>query len=577
MITKSQIDAAKGEKKPRLVLKNANVINVFTTAVETCDVAIEEGKIVGLGNYEGEKELDLTGKYLASGFIDGHIHLESSMVMPTEFEKAVVPHGTTAVVTDPHEISNVAGVDGIKFMLEATEKLKMDAYFVLPSCVPATKLDESGAELHAEDLEQFWSEKRVMGLAEVMDYFAVLGCEKDMAAKINGAKIRNKVVDGHAPMLTEKQLNAYICAGIESDHECNNIEEAMEKLKRGQYVMVREGTAAKNLHSLLDLFQEPFCSRAMLATDDKHPGDLLRVGHIDEIVRQAVKWGADPICALKMASFVPAQYFGLKNQGAVAPGYRADLVVFDNLENINVLQVYKDGELIAEHGQMLSETQSQIDKNDYKRIYNSFNIKALSPADFELATSGKKQRVICLTPGELLTTEEVVEFSTDKACSAGVAPSRDIVKLAVLERHKASGHIGLGYLGGYGLKTGAVATSIAHDSHNLIVAGTNDDDMALVSNIVREMGGGIAVVNEGKVLAKLPLAVGGIMSELSLEETDKALELAKETAYQLGVSKTIDPFMTLAFTSLPVIPNLRLITYGLVDVQKQEIVDIFLD
>lgn len=570
---KRRIACAAGREKAELVLKNARVVNVFTNRLETADVAVDGGFIVGVGTgYEGEREVDLAGKILCPGFIDGHIHLESSMVAPSEFAGAVLPHGTTAVVTDPHEIANVAGCEGIDYMLHATENLDLDVFVMLPSCVPATGLDESGAVLEAEDLERYYANGRVLGLAEMMNsYGTVLGDEK-ILRKVENALAAGGVVDGHAPLLTGRELNAYAAAGVQSDHECSQIDEAVEKLSRGQWIMVRQGTAAQNLKALLPLFGEPYYQRCMLATDDKHPGDLLRGGHMDFIMREAVKGGADPIHAIRMATLHTAQYFGLRNRGAVAPGYLADLVVLSDLEQFRVEQVYKDGALTAENGktvkEMVGDDQTAGDAAQagrWSRVFDSFHMKELTAADLELTgRPGMKRRVIRLTPGELLTTEEIVPW--EEGLGEG------ILKMAVAERHGGSGRIGLGYLSGYGLKAGAVASSIAHDSHNLIMVGTNDADLALAGNRVRQLRGGLVLVKDGEILGELALPVGGLMSAESVEETDRKLEQLKELVYGLGVSRDIDPFMTLSFASLPVIPSLRLNTYGVVDVNRQQIV-----
>ncbi|MDO4330117.1 MAG: adenine deaminase [Lachnospiraceae bacterium] len=611
---KKEIMAASGEKKAKLVLKHAKIINVFTESIEEGDIAVEAGHIVGIGSYEGEKEIDLKGRYVCSGLIDGHIHLESSMVLPEEFQRAVLPHGTTAVITDPHEIANVAGIPGIQYMMKSAEGLMMDVYFMMPSCVPASRLDESGAVLRASDLNPFYSRKRVRGLAEMMDSAGIVGCEEGYLEKLEEAASRSKIIDGHAPFLSGKALNAYITAGIRSDHECSNFEEAREKLARGQWIMIREGTAAKNLEQLMGLFDAPYYQRAMLVTDDKHPGDLLRGGHIDGIIRMAVKRGADPIRAIKMGSYHPALYFGLTGKGAVAPGYEADLVVFDDLENMKIWQVYKAGKLAAENGActeaVLKKKKTLVwSRQVEERVFHSFHLKPIQPEDLKLEPEPEKlksgpeglesepeklksepgacaqemeradrriyQRVIDLVEKELITKERITEWKNVEGFAPGVDISRNIVKLAALERHHGTGHIGLGFLGNYGLRKGAVATSIGHDSHNLVIAGTNDADMALAGNRVIENEGGLAVAVDGVVLADLPLPVAGLMAELPLEEVDRRLEEMKAMLEQLGVPKEIDAFMTLAFVSLPVIPKLRLNTYGIIDVAEQKIVKPF--
>ena len=566
--------ASIGKIAPQLVLKNGKFVNVFTNQLESGDIAIHNGYIVGIGDYSGKEDdfntkyIDCTGKILCPGFIDGHIHIESSMLSPGEFATAVVPHGTTAVVTDPHEIANVAGKLGIEYMLESTKGLPLDVYFVLPSCVPATSLDESGATLEAEDLEEFFDNPRVLGLAELMNSYGTLLGDEGIFRKLAITKEYNKIVDGHAPGLQGKGLNGYITAGVISDHECSTIEEAKEKFSRGQWIMIREGTAAKNLDALMPLFQPPYCYRCMLVTDDKHPGDIIEYGHVDYLIRKAVSNGADPILAVKMATIQPAEYFGIKNTGAIAPGYKADIAVVDNLHDMNVIEVYKEGKLEAQNKKIINTNLSSIkDINKFHKVYTSFHMKELKPEDFMVKETGEFMRVIELVDGELLTNEVILPYN-----GTGVDTEQDIVKLAVAERHLNTGHIGIGFLKGYGLKNGAVASSIAHDSHNLIIVGTNDLDMSIAANCVRKNQGGLALVSEGKILGELPLPIAGLMCDEKAEEVEEKLGKMKKEAVRLGVSKGIDPFMTLAFISLPVIPDIRLTTYGLVKVDTQELI-----
>lgn len=607
-----RILAASGASKASLVLKHARVVNVFTETLEEADVAIEGGFIVGVGSYDGVEEVDLGGMILCPGFMDGHIHLESSMVSPGDFCRAVLPHGTTAVITDPHEIANVAGTAGIRYMMEATEDLDLDVFFMLPSCVPSTGLDESGAVLDAAALEPFYKSERVLGLAELMNSYGTVKADAGILEKVGAALASGKLVDGHAPFLAGTGLNAYVTAGVTSDHECSDIEEAREKYARGQWIMVREGTAAKNLEALMPLFEAPYYQRSMLVTDDKHPGDLIRYGHIDYIIRSAVKRGADPVRAIKMGSFNTASYFGIKNRGAVAPGYLADLVLLKDLESFEVLRVWKAGKVVAENGVCLAEPVEEKNWDDSikDRVFHSFHMEEIKEEELvmpELADggAGKTLRVIGLMPDQLITTEMLVPYAplapgladeSGEASAAGetgasgvtsapdasgkmqpveagcLAPGVDIVKLAVFERHHHTGHVGLGFLGGYGLKKGAVASSIAHDSHNLIIAGTNDADMVLAGNCVRKNRGGLAVVVDGKLIGELPLPIGGLMTGASADEVEKTLEYLKGELRKLGIPETVDPFMTLGFVSLPVIPKLRLNTYGVIDVDSQSVV-----
>ena len=575
-LLREQVAAATGSKKAELVLKNAQIVNVFTQSVETGDIAIEGGYIVGIGNYEGITEKDLGGAYVCPGFLDGHIHIESSMTSPGEFERAVVPHGTIAVITDPHEIANVAGTAGIRFMMQSAQKLELDVYFMLPSCVPATDLDESGAELLAKDLEPFYADEKVLGLAEMMNAFGVTHGDKGCFEKLVQARSLKKAIDGHAPALSGKELNAYVTAGIRSDHECSDFEEAKEKFARGQWIMIRQGTAAKNLKALMGMFEDPYYQRCLLVTDDKHPGDLIRIGHIDAIIREAVSMGADPIRAIRMGTLNAAAYFGLHDMGAVAPGYKADLAVFDDLRTLNVKQVYKGGKLVAENGKMLHQKEKNTDWSTEikERVFHSFHRVPITVEELQLKeTTGTHQRVIDMVAHELITKERIEEWKELPGVAPGVDISRDIVKLAAIERHKNTGHVGLGFLGKYCLKKGAVATSIGHDSHNLVIAGVTDEDMVLAGNRVIENGGGLAIALEGKVLADLPLPIGGLMADEPVEVVDEKLEHMKKLSVELGISEDIDAFMTLAFISLPVIPKLRLNTYGVIDVEKHQVVE----
>ena len=565
---KALISSARGEVKADLVLKNAKILNVFTGELEEGDVAVTEGYIAGIGDYEGKEEIDVRGKVICPGLIDSHIHIESSMTSPAEFAKAVVPHGTVAVVADPHEIANVAGEDGISFMLESSKDLPLDVFFMLPSCVPATPLDEAGAVLDADSLAHFYDEERILGLAELMNSFGTVRGDENIIRKIIGVESHGRCIDGHAPMLTGNELNAYVAAGVMSDHECSVFEEAEEKLRRGQLIMIREGTAAQNLEKLLPLFEDKYCDRCLLVTDDKHAGDLISKGHIDYIIRKAIKAGKSPINSIRMATINAATYFGLKDRGAVAPGYAADLIVVSGLEDFNVEKVFKNGRLVSENGRMTVEVNKpDIDEEKYRKVFHSFNMCEIKPDDLKVVGEGSKKRVIKLIPGEILTDEMIVD----------AADTEDINKIAVIERHKNTGHIGVGFVTGYGLKKGAIASSIAHDSHNLIVAGANDEDMALAANTVRENEGGLAVVLEGRILSSLSLPIGGLMCDMDVREVEEKLSEMKDQARLLGVPEGIDPFMTLAFTALPVIPKLRILTKGVVDVGTQSCVPVMIE
>lgn len=569
---KRLIDVAMGRIEPDLVLKGARVLNVFTEQLEEKDVAICGGYIAGLGVYDGKNEIDLSGMILIPGLMDGHIHLESSLLTPVQFERGSLPHGTTAVVCDPHEIANVAGTNGIDYIMKLCEPLDMRVFFNMPSCVPACPMEESGETLEADDLRPYYDRKNVLGLAEVMNSVGVIDADEKLLQKIADAKEKRRIVDGHAPFLSAKALCAYTAAGVRSDHECTTPQEAIEKIARGQWIMVREGTAAKNLNALLPVCRPPYCYRAMLCTDDRHPEDLLNEGHIDAIIRKAIKNGVDPVIAVKMGSLNVAAYFGIGDCGAIAPGYRADLAVISDLNKIDVRQVYIGGRLVAENGAVVNEKPDLLP--DDPKILHSFNMRPVTPDQLAVQEIKTFQRVIGLKKHELLTDEMLIQPTEEGRRSGGINIERDVLKAAVFERHHNTGHVGVGFIRGYGLKDGAIATSVAHDSHNLIVIGTNDTDIAAAAQAVRDMDGGLVVVKGGKILEALPLPIAGLMSDLPIEEVAARLRSLKAAAKQLGVSDDIDPFMTLAFVSLPVIPTLRLNGKGLIDVEKQKIVEL---
>ncbi len=571
MNLKKLIETATGRRKADLVLKKAHVLNVFTEQLEQKDVAICDGYIAGLGLYEGEREIDLSDKIVIPGLTDGHIHLESTLLTPAEFERTVLPRGTTAIMADPHEIGNVAGTDGIDYMMELCKPLKMNVYFNLPSCVPAAPLEESGETLEAEDIKPYYQNETVLGLAEVMNFVGVTEGDDKLLQKIIDAKAAHKIIDGHAPFLGGKELNAYVAAGIRSDHECTNADEGIEKISRGQWIMIREGTAAQNLKALLPLCKPPYCYRAMFCTDDRHPEDLLNEGHMDSIIRKAVRSGVDPILAVKMCTLNPATYFGLKENGAVAPGYLADLAVVDNLADFCIEKVFVRGELVAENGKVVFDTKAELPQND--KILHSFHMRRVDVNSLHFPALRERQRVIGMKRRELLTDEIIIQPSDAAIKNNGVDIDRDILKAAVFERHHNTGHIGFGYITGCGIKSGAIATSVAHDSHNLIVVGTSDEDIAVAAEAVRSMDGGLVVVDHGKVVEALALPIAGLMSPLPIKEVDTIMRRLKAAAKELGASEDIDPFMTLAFVSLPVIPSLRLNGKGLIDVNKQQIVE----
>lgn len=558
--TKQKIIAvAAGRQKADLVLKNATYLNVFSNEFLQGDIAVANGLVAGIGKYEGEIELDVSQKIVLPGFIDAHIHLESSMVTPKEFAKAVVAHGTTTVITDPHEIANVMGIDGIEYMIQASKNLPVDVHFMLPSCVPATEIDESGAKLSYKDIDPYFEHKKVLGLAEMMNYVGIINGEDEVVSKIIASQAHHKKIDGHAPELYGNDLNAYIAAGVYSDHECSTFENALEKLRKGQFVMIREGTAAHNLKALTPLLNREYYSRCMFATDDKHPSDLLYGGHIDYIVKQALSDGIDPIVALKTATHHAARYFLLNNKGAIASGYLADLVVIDNLSDFNVETVFKRGKIVFDR-EVKEFDAPEIEQTLVQKSRDTFHLNEVTADSFKI---DGEAGLIGLVEGELLTRNLGTADKTDV--------ENDILKIACVERHKNTNHIGVGFVKGYSLKSGAVATSVAHDSHNIITVGCNDSDIAVAVNAIKNSEGGIVVVENGEIKALLELPVAGLMSDEPLEIVNEKLENAKSAAYELGADKGIDPFMTLSFLSLPVIPSLRITTKGVFDVDKWKI------
>ncbi len=555
------INAAAGREPADLVLKNATYVNVFSNSLCTADIAVAEGLIVGMGEYSGNEEVDMTGKIVLPGFLDAHIHLESALVSPKEFVKAVLPHGTTTVVTDPHEIANVMGADGIEYMLQATEGLPVDVRFMLPSCVPATPLDESGAILDYRAIDSFYDHPRVQGLAEMMNFVGIIAGDDQPVEKIVAAQAHHKKIDGHAPDLVGNDLNAYVAAGVYSDHECHDLNDAIAKLERGQFIMIREGTAAQNLDALFPLLCDKYSERCMFCSDDKHPSDLLEKGHIDYMVKRAIALGANPITAVKVACHNAARYFLLNNRGAIAPGYLADFVVIDNFQDFTIEKVYKRGELMVENGVVKDFPAPPIESYLEDRARNTFHVETLTAEHF---SEHRPRGIIGMVDGEITTV--------DAGYSDRIDVEYDVLKIAVVERHKNTHHIGIGFLQGYGLKSGAVATSVSHDSHNIIVVGTNEADMAAAANRVVELGGGIVVWDGGVPKAEVPLAIAGIMSDEPLVTVNAKLEAAKAAAHDLGVNPGIDPFMTLSFMALPVIPTLRITTRGVFDVSTQSYV-----
>jgi adenine deaminase len=562
-----KIKAARGEGRANLLLKNANLINVLSGEIYPADVAIYGDTIVGIGRYEAEREMDLGGKFLCPGFIDAHVHIESSMVTPPEYARAVVPRGTTAIIIDPHEIANVMGVEGIILMAEMAKGVPLDMYVMLPSCVPATEMETSGARLDARDLEGLRDKEWALGLGEVMNFPGVIRCMPDMLEKIEMA--RGKPIDGHAPSLRGKDLAAYITAGIRSDHECANPEEAREKLRNGMAILIREGSMAKNLKDLLPLVTSENARRFLFASDDRHPDDLVEEGHLDFILRKSLKLGLKPVTAVQMATINAAEIYGLRDVGAVAPGFKADLVVLDDLTSFSVDCVFKDGKLVARGGKMLAGT---IPSKGMK-VSNTIHVRSMSPEDLAIRAQGHLAKIIEIIPGQL-TTGALVEPAIIRDGKAKADPERDILKVAVFERHTGSGKIGLGFVRGFGLKGGAMGSSVAHDAHNIVVVGDNDIDMATAAATIAEMGGGLVLVQGGKMVGSLALPLAGLMSDKGIEHVAKGLRRMRKMARDMGC-KLEDPFMALAFLSLPVIPALRVTDRGLVDVGQFRIVPLF--
>lgn len=563
----------------KTLLKGGTVVNVFTDELEKANVLIEDERIIGVGDYsEADADCvhDVFGKYICPGFIDGHIHIESTMMLPAEFARAAVLHGTSAVVSDPHEIANVCGSEGIEFMLEASEGLPLDMYIMVPSCVPATSFDESGAELSAADIEPFYRRSRVLGLAEMMNYVGVVSGDKGVMDKINSAKAKGKVINGHAPLLSGRDLDKYVAAGIRDDHECSSADEAKERIRKGQRVMIRNGTAARNLSGLIDLFDDPWNRRCLLVTDDKHAADLIANGHIDDIIRLAVKAGKSAVTGIRMATLQAAEAFGLKNEGAVAPGYSANLAVLDDLDSVSVCDVYHLGKKVVSAGKLEEFENPKISAALKERVLNSFNLSSLCEKDFHIAASGiRKCRVIDLVKHQLITEEALLDI--DFSNNNGVDTEKDILKLAVIERHRNTGHTGLGFIRGIVLNEGAIAASVSHDSHNLIVIGTGEADMAFAANRVRGLGGGMVVVRKGSVVAEMPLPYAGIMTDSPASDVAKQNEAVRESVHALGVPSDIEPFMTMAFVSLPVIPKIKMTTHGLFSSESWSIVPLFAD
>lgn len=565
---KDNILKAKGQLKSELVLKNANIINVFTSEIIIGDVAISNGIIVGIGDYSGEREIDLTGKFLSPGFIDSHVHIESSMSSPSQFAKLIVPRGVTTIIADPHEIGNVKGLEGIRYIIQDSKDIPLDVHIMLPSCVPATNFENSGAILEAGDLELLIEEKSVIGLGEMMNYPGVINAEDKVLDKLILGK--DMIIDGHGPVISGKELNAYVVAGIKTEHECSTIEEVIQRLRLGMYVLLREGSAAKDLRNIISVVNSSNSRRIMFCTDDKHLEDLINEGSIDFNIKLAIEAGVNPIEAIRMATLNSAECYRLYNKGAIAPGYVADLVVIDNLEELKILQVFKNGELVAANNKALFEPRIYLPEN----MTNSVNIKEITKEDIQIKMKTNKANIISVMENSLVTEKTIKEVNIVDGYFA--YSDEDVLKLVVAERHLATGNIGVGLIENIKLKNGAIGSTIGHDSHNIIIVGDNDKDILLAIKELGNIGGGLTMVSNGEILKSLPLEIGGIMTSKPIESTNEILKEMIRLSYEkLKVNNNIDPFMTLAFMALPVIPKLKLTDMGLFDVEDFKFINIY--
>lgn len=566
------IDTAAGRIPADVVIKNCKIIDVYNSSItEGKSIAITDGYIVGIGDYQGKNTIDAKGRYAAPGFIDGHIHIESSYVTPEEIGRLLVPHGTTTIIADPHEIVNVCGITGLNYMLEASKETKLDIRYMLPSCVPATPFENSGAVLDADGMKEPFKDDRILGLGEFMNYPGVVNADDEVMSKLLLAINEGKIIDGHSPSLSGNALNAYIACGIHTDHECTTAEEMLDRISRGMYILLREGSACHNLRTLLKTVTPSNSRRCLLCSDDRQPETILKLGHLDNHLRICVEEGVYPITAIQMASLNAAECYGLLDRGAIAPGLRADIVLLDNLRDFKVHQVFIKGEEVALEGKYLPE----IHRCDISAVKGRFNVKDFSIDRLKLKCRSNKVHVIDLLPGGVVTAKGTAEITLDENGEFIWRPEQDIAKVAVIERHNGTGNVGLALLRGYGIRAGAVAVSIAHDSHNIITVGTNDEDMAMaVENLVKQ-GGGIILVKNGEIINSMPMVVGGIMSDRSGEWVSEKLAQIHEDAYkQLGINKEIEPVMTLCFMSLAVIPEIKLTDKGLFDVTQQKFIPV---
>lgn len=572
MNIKDIIPVALGEEPADILIKNARIVNVFSGTIEKNNIALFRKRIAGVGDYtRGKRVMDLKGMYVVPGLIDAHLHIESSMLSPREFAKVVLLRGTTTVIADPHEIANVIGLDGVEYMIRATEGIPLNVYVTLPSAVPATNLETSGARLGVEDMIGFLEKHpRILALGEVMNYPGVLNRDTELIAKIELLRHRYKKIDGHAPSLTGKKLNAYITAFIRSDHESTEKNEALEKVKRGMQVFIREGSAAKNFNTLIDAVNSRNFPYFSFCTDDRNPVDIMNEGHIDFMVKSAVKKGVTPVNAIRMATINTARYFNLRSMGAIAPGYKADMLVINNLKDFHIHSVIKDSKVVVEEGKLRVRIEGIFP--EAKGRLGPMNPKRIEEKDIVIKDTGKKIRVMEVFYDTLITKELITE-PTVKGGLVVADPDRDIMKLVVIDRYRGE-NFTVGFIKGLGIKRGAIGTSVGHDSHNIAIAGGNDSDIVFALGEVRKMGGGLVVVNNGKLLSRLPLPIAGLMSDKPLEEVVSAVNEINRSSMLLGIER--DPFMTLSFVQLPVIPAIRITDRGIVDVNSQSFVSLYI-
>lgn len=566
---KERVHLASGKGKAELVLHGGKVVNVFNGKIEEKSIAIQGGKIIGLGAYEGQREVDLKGAYVVPGLIDAHMHMESTLVTPPQMARIIVPRGTTTVIADPHEIANVCGLEGIEYMIEASSKVPVNGFFMLPSCVPSTAFEIAGADLKAEDLEKMMHHPNVLGLGELMNYPGAISGDDEVMAKVN--LFKEGIIDGHGPELTGKSLNAYAINGIATEHECTTVAEMEERLGLGMYISIREGSAARNLETLVRGVNDKNAHMCLFCTDDKHPEDILNEGHIDHNVRKAIALDIDPVRAIQMATINTARCYKLKDIGAIAPGYDADLVIVDDLTHFNVKSVYKSGVKVAEDKQALFD----VSASATEKVEQTVKCEKIEVNQLALPLTSDVVNVIRITPGSIVTEHAVRRVYLDEHGHFIANPKLDVVKIAVVERHGKTKNIGIGLVENFNLKNGAIATSIAHDSHNIIVVGSNDRDMCLAVNRLVDMEGGIVVTSFDEVKAELPLKVAGLMSDASMESVNEALVALRQAAHEiLCIPEALEPFMTLSFLALPVIPELKITDQGYFDVVKFQKIEV---